>query len=438
MNWESYKELSKRWRDEGKAYAEATNKFVEEGMKKGWDNVGEEPEETRFDIAEKVVEIIKQANRENEIEKLRENFPPAHVPLIDIFEEAGQAITSVLITDDNKIIFKAGDDYEQGKLFVIEENKINVIEGALYVGCAHNKKVYAVAYKDCIKIYDGWGGKEINTFNWPNGSEGYGSKKLEFNEHIFSIKELIPFSDGERVLLVCYAGVFVLTSKKTLLLTSKKAIRLHPNEDDLEELDEEEVSDLRLDMVHGALSPDERYIAVGDQCSDHIILNSNNYKQEVSVIPESSYPHYALFSEDGKHVIFNSCHFYNGITTQFSLDDIHDEDEFEGSAIEIDDSCRVYAGVSRGEEYIIGDADGYIRAYNVKGEFRWQFYIGSTISGMDISKDGKRLLVGTYAGMIHLLQLDAERRSEYSIGTANILELGRWISWKGEKEILQW
>ncbi|BCZ45193.1 hypothetical protein psyc5s11_12600 [Clostridium gelidum] len=87
MNWEYYNELSKRWCDEGKSYAEATNKFVEDGTKKGWDNIGDEPEETRYDIAEKVVEIIKQANRENEIEGLRTYFPPAHVPLMDIFEK---------------------------------------------------------------------------------------------------------------------------------------------------------------------------------------------------------------------------------------------------------------------------------------------------------------------------------------------------------------
>lgn len=57
---------------------------------------------------------------------------------------------------------------------------------------------------------------------------------------------------------------------------------------------------------------------------------------------------------------------------------------------------------------------------------------------MDISQDGKKLLVGTYAGMLHLLELDAETKSDYSIGTSNIFEYKRWIIWKGEEDILQW
>jgi hypothetical protein len=40
--------------------------------------------------------------------------------------------------------------------------------------------------------------------------------------------------------------------------------------------------------------------------------------------------------------------------------------------------------------------------------------------------------------MIHLLQLDADKKSDYAIGTANIMELKRWTAWKGEAELLEW
>ncbi|MBC2582562.1 hypothetical protein [Clostridium sp. DJ247] len=425
MNWDKYKELSKRWCEEGRKYAEETNKFVERGMTEGWDEVGKEPKETREDMANEIVEIIKEANKYNEIENLRNNFPPAHVPLIDIIEKVGQAITSVLITSDEKIIFRVGDFWEKGKVFIIENDKQQVIEGALYVGCSYDKKIYAVAYNDYIRTYDGWNGKIINTFNWSNSTEGFDkTDTVELIQQVPYINQLIPFPDGNRVLLVSYRGIFVLTPEEN--------IRIYPEEEYLEE-DEE----IELSMVHGAVSPDGKYIAIGDQDSNHIILDSN-YDEIANIVPESSYPHYALFSKDGKNIIFNSCHFYNGITTQFSLDDVEDEDELENNAIEIDDFCRVYAAVSRDDEYILGDANGYIRAYSFKGEFRWQFYLGSTISGMDISADGKKLLIGTYAGMLHLLELDAQTGSVYSIGTANILEKKRWIIWKGEDKILQW
>ncbi len=427
MKWDKYKELSKRWCEEGKKYAEETNKFVENGMTKGWDEAGEEPKETREDMANDIVEIVKEANKCNEIENLRKSFPPAHVPLIDVIEKVGQAITSVVITSDEKIIFKVGDFWEEGKVFIIENDKPQIIEGALYAGCSSDKKVYAVAYKNCIKTYDGWNGKIINIFKLTDGAEEVDKvDDVELIGHVPYINQLIPFADGNKVLLVSCKGIFVLTTKEI--------IRVYPEEEYFEE-DEE----IQLSMAHGAVSPDGKYIAIGDQDSNHIILDGN-YEEIADIVPESSYPHYALFSKNGRNIIFNSCHFYNGITTQFSLDDEEDEDddELENSAIEIDDFCRVYAAVSREDEYILGDANGYIRAYSFKGEFRWQFYLGSTISGMDISEDGKTLLVGTYAGMLHLLQLDAETRSEYSIGTDNILEKKRWILWKGEEEILQW
>ncbi|BCZ45194.1 hypothetical protein psyc5s11_12610 [Clostridium gelidum] len=70
-------------------------------------------------------------------------------------KKIGQAITSVLITRDGKIIFKAGDAFEKGKLFIIEDNQVNIIQEALYVGCSRNKKIYAIAYKDCIRTYYG-------------------------------------------------------------------------------------------------------------------------------------------------------------------------------------------------------------------------------------------------------------------------------------------
>ena len=38
----------------------------------------------------------------------------------------------------------------------------------------------------------------------------------------------------------------------------------------------------------------------------------------------------------------------------------------------LEDGARVYTGISRNDEFIVGDAGGYIRAFGFDGEFRWR------------------------------------------------------------------
>jgi hypothetical protein len=98
---------------------------------------------------------------------------------------------------------------------------------------------------------------------------------------------------------------------------------------------------------------------------------------------------------------------------------------------------RIYAGVATNDFYILGDAHGYIRAFNMHGKCLWRHFLGSTISGMDISENGKILWVGSYSGMIHKLRLGEGHRDEHTIGNGKHYEEFRLILWKDE-EILKW
>ena len=49
-----------------------------------------------------------------------------------------------------------------------------------------------------------------------------------------------------------------------------------------------------IDMANATLSNDNLFIVVGDQCSDHRILDQAG-EVIVSIGPQSSYPHYCLF-----------------------------------------------------------------------------------------------------------------------------------------------
>ena len=85
-------ELSKRWRKESLAYVAGMNEYVRRGMQRGWDQAGEPPKESRQLLAPRVIDIVREANKIGELADLRERFPPAHSPFIEMLYENGQRV----------------------------------------------------------------------------------------------------------------------------------------------------------------------------------------------------------------------------------------------------------------------------------------------------------------------------------------------------------
>jgi hypothetical protein len=125
-------------------------------------------------------------------------------------------------------------------------------------------------------------------------------------------------------------------------------------------------------------------------------------------------------------IAFNSCHFYNGMTIGAPtrlLPGLKTESyEPDDRIVELEDESRVYAAVSRGDEFIIGDANGYLRAFDIKGNPRWQHFIGSSVGDIDLS----------------IIDLDTGEADPFVIGTSQHQERRRWLFWKGEKKPLAW
>ncbi len=196
-----------------------------------------------------------------------------------------------------------------------------------------------------------------------------------------------------------------------------------------------------IHMEHAALSADNSFIALGDQYSMHGVLNSHGARV-ADIGPQSSYPHYALFSKDGQQLILNSCHFYNGVTIgvptaglQGLTIEAHTQDD---RYTVIDENCRVYAAVATSRYYIMGDVGGYIKAYDNSGKLVWRYFLGSTITGMTISDDEKTLWVAACSGMIHQLKLEQGQRDDHTIGNGDHYEEFRVIFWKNEPQPLIW
>jgi hypothetical protein len=360
-----------------------------------------------------------------------------------MLEANGQSLPVVLLLDDGRIIARVGAPYESGRVVVIDDRTVTPLpRTVLTVGRSPGREFFAVARKSGVTIHRGWQGRETAALDWPTGEEGVPKGfDAELIDGTPTVTDLIPFDDGERALLVSPDGIFVLRPDKAVrLLPTKAQMRDH-----FKWLRKEYPKDpLRygLSMEHGAISPDGRWIAAGHQSSMHYIFEAQSFAVAGEIGHSSEYPHHAVFSADGSVVALNSCHFYNGKTLGVPtrlLPGLKTEPyKPDRRVIALEYGSRVYAAVARGDEFIVGDANGYLRAFDVKGNFRWQHFIGSTVGDIDLSRDGRRLVVTTYAGFLCILDLDTGRADPFAIGTATHRETRRWLFWKAEPNPLVW
>ncbi|HCA08188.1 hypothetical protein [Chryseobacterium sp.] len=409
--------IQEEWFSKGERYATEINEMVDFGEKNGWENwKGEEPEDKRSNLAESVFNLLKTANQSGDIENFRANFPPAHTPIIPLLENRSQSIEQLHFISGEKIVFMTGTSYEKRQAYLLDHGQVTQLEEKIQaIGKSKQNDVFAIATPGKISVYKGWEGELINEFELNQTAE-------------LGITELIPFNDGSKVLLVTSFGIYLISQKEEKLI--------HPiNEDDEEDWTPD------IDMENATLSNDNSYIVVGDQSYDHRILDPEGNTLG-SIGAQSSYPHFCLFTKDDSQLITNSCHFYNGITIginsgQYEGADIEAYTESDDYTI-IDEEMRVYAGTATKDYYILGDAYGYIKAFDKDGKQLWRHFFGSSISGMTLSDDEKTLWVSAHSGILHQLKLDKGRRDTHTIGNGNHYEEFRLLIWKDEPQIWKW
>jgi hypothetical protein len=411
------KSLQTSWETKGHLYAKEIKAMIEAGELPGPDNRnGEKPADDRNELALEVLSLLKKANKEGTIEPFRTQFPPAYAPFINIIQEQGQSIENLTFISDNTIAFVIGTAYEKRKAYILSDRTVVRLNDAIQsIGKSPQNGIFAIADNNSVITYKGWREKKIFDFKLPEVKE-------------LAISQIIPFNDGLSVLLISSEGIYLLTTRGNSMI--------HPVPDP----DDKEWASY-IDMEHAALSNDNTFIALGDQCSAHRILN--RYGQEIAAIaPQSSYPHYALFSKDGQQVVLNSCHFYNGITIGVHTSNIHAlqteayTDNYKHTVI--DKSSRIYTAVATSTYYIFGDTAGYIKAFDKEGNNLWYYFLGDTIISMTLSDDEKTLWVASCSGMIHTLKLNAGQRDNHIIGNGNHYEEFRIIFWKYEPHHLIW
>jgi len=409
-------EIKQDWNNLGHKYATDVNTMIAFGESKGWENwKGIEPRDERGLLTDAVFQLLKEANKNGTVNEFRNNFPPAHSPLIKFMKDKGQSIEHLHFIDHQKIVFLTGTAYQKRQAYILKDSETLELDASISaVGKSKQNNVFAIASNNTIVTTQGWEGEIIATFN------------LDKAKNI-GITELIPFNDGLKVLLVSSDGIYIVSNATENLI--------HPLPDP-----EDDEWEPYMDMENATLSNDNTYIVVGDQCSDHRVLD-NNGNEIGEVGPQSSYPDFCLFSKDDKQLITNSCHFYNGVTIGVDASNLKNinisaYEESENYTL-IDDGMRVYCGVATSKYYILGDAFGYIKAIDTNGNCVWKYFLGSTITGITISEDENTLWIGAASGMLHKLQLEKGVRDKHTIGTGNHYEEFRLILWK-EEPIMKW
>ena len=349
------------WRDQVLAYAAKINAFAARGLAVGWDKAGMEPPEPKLDhLMGVALAAIRDANRRGAWSTLRDAWPPAHGPLIPWLEEHGQSIPVVHLLDDGSVVARIGTQYSGGRTVHIRGDSVVDLPTVGFFGRAQNRKYFAFARNDGVVVREGWSGPVVTQCPWPSGLEDLPDG---FNVAPFANPptptRLIPFPDGSRVLLVSGDGIFVLgPSVARRLLPTTEQLTEHFTW--LRQKYPDDPLTISLDMEHGAVSNDGTVIAVGEQSSPHLLFNAA-LQPVLEVRPGSEYPHYACFSADDTVVALNSCHFYNGTTVGVTITGLRAATSSSRvEPFELYDGARVYAAVSRRDEFIIGDAAGYI------------------------------------------------------------------------------
>ena len=353
------KGIQDEWNTKGEKYATKVNEMVEFGERNGWENwKGKEPEDKRDHLADKVIELLKRANSENNVNEFRQNFPPAHTPLIKFFEEKGQSIDQIHFIENEKIVFLTGTAYQKRQTYILNgEEVIKLDESIDSIGKSKRDNVFAIQIGNKITTTKGWQGEIISEFEIVESKE-------------IGINQLFPFNDGLKVLSITSEGIYLISKYEEKMI--------HP----ILDLEDDEW-DSYMSMENGTISNNNRFIVVGDQDSDHRVLDINGI-QIAEIGPQSSYSHFCLFSDDDSQLISNSCHFYNGVTIGVQANKLNGlkVEAYEESELYdvIEDGMRVYCGIAVDDYYILGDAYGYIKAIDTIGKLKWRHFLGSTIS----------------------------------------------------------
>ena len=437
---------SSQWKAAVLAHAAHLNAYTARGDACGWNGMPEpNPAPDLQPLLPLLLERLHAAQGdEAAIAALRQQWPPLHEATQPLLQDNKQGIGALAWLPDGSLLVRTGMWYEPGGVVKISGLQTAALPGLEMFGLSPNRQVLALAASGRARLLASDSGALLAQFDLPKGDEGLPSGWFASEsdctgeseaQGATSIQQLIALDDASGLVVVQSTGVF--------LLTHSGIQRLLPTADELREYQKacEMPGPVCQDMGHAAVSPDGRWIACGSQDSLHCIFNMQGELIDC-IGPYSEYPHHAAFFADGRHVAFNSCHFYHGCTIAVDVSAFGriqtDFDADDSCVAEIDDEARVYASAPAGAALVLGDACGYLWARTPQGELLWKQHIGGTISALATSADGRWLAVGSCTGTVHIIDLNDTHPAPEQVGVRARREVRRWLFWKQQARPLAW
>lgn len=440
MDWSKHAALSAEWTEKTLTYAGGINAFVARGIASDWEDAGEAPDDKRDGVlGDKVVDIVREANDKGAWRELRAHFAPAHAPFAEKLDERASPMRNVFFVGEGRVVATHGTPWRPGGVAVYgfdgECEETDELDGVLDVAASPDRRYFARLKSDHIVVTDGWDGAELCSVPRPRGDEGApaGTEVLSDEAGLAAVEGMEVLPNGQGVAIATGRGVFVSTNFGVRRLSPDTATL----EGKVREWDAESHGPypLRTDMSHVAVHPSGEWIACGYQDSQHELRTIHGALVGEFGPLHSEYPHHAAFSPDGTRAIFNSCHFYNGVTSIGRMDELHSlrlgTYEEDARLLPLESGSRVYDSCFHKGTFLLGDAYGYVRAAKLNGDTAWQHFTGSTVGGVDVSPDGKQLAIATSAGFLSLLELSDETQAQ-QIGNGPFVERIRFVRWNDE------
>lgn len=427
-----------QWQHAVHSYANHLNAYIAKGDACEWKGMGEPDEPPALSaLLPELREQLRAANadgNEAAIARMRQQWPPLHEATSTLLEDNGQGFGALAWRADGSLLVRTGTWYEPGQVVRVHGLAVTPEPGLRMFGSSPDGTVLGLVRDGQIQLLRDADGTVLATLPLPTGREGLPPALEALAESEAIAQQLLPFNDGQRAVLVQADGVF--------LCSAAGIQRLLPTAAELEDAAaEDDPYRVNLDMVHAAVSPDGNWIACGHQDGRHRLFDGQGTPVS-EVGPHGEYPHHAAFFADGRHVALNACHFYNGATISVAvaaLAQINTDFYEEHPAVRvIEPGARVYASAVVPGGLLLGDAYGYLRAVDPEGNVLWKQHVGSTISAMAASADGRMLAVGSHSGTVHLLDLTSSDANPEQVGTDPRRELRRWLFWKQEAQPLAW
>ncbi len=307
------------------------------------------------------------------------------------------------------------------------------------IGRSHDRQSWAFATTRGIELRRGWSQPTMSFFPYPVAQQSVpGLLPNPDHKALKGADVLIPFNDAKRLILANETGVYLVQKNGPTAFSTR---RLHPQASAMEAAEGEPVTVPSLSMLHVALSPDEKYIALGDQDSDHLLLNAQG--DLIANVPAENYPHHAVFDQQSKHVWFNDCHFYNGFTVAAQVVRLNGSSaSVDGKPVELktrlmDSVLRVYSSTHDAKGVYLGGS-GYIHCVNHAGEHQWRHHVGGSVKAIDFSPDGKTLWASSYSGMLERYEIKPGTVDPQRIGDSPLWDSARWIFLADMTKPLPW